>query len=92
MAEHKKILISVPSALLNELDNFAEKSGLSRNETVRIAIKEYVAMRRKEEIAKQLETGYKEMAGINSEWALNCLTADNQCTLEYEAKLAESNS
>ena len=92
MAEHKKVLISVPSALLNELDNYAEKSGLSRNETVRLAIKEYVAVQRKKDIAKQLENGYKEMADINSEWASICLTADNQCTIEYEAKLAESNS
>ena len=92
MAEHKKVLISVPSALLNELDNYAEKSGLSRNETVRIAIKEYIAMRRKKDIAKQLEAGYKEMSGVNSEWASFCLTADNQCTVEYEAKLAESNN
>ncbi len=90
MAEQKKVLISVPSALLDELDNIADKSGLSRNETVRIAIKEYVASRRKEEIAARLKDGYIEMSKINSEWASMCLTADNECALEYEAKLGGS--
>ena len=90
MAEQKKVLISVPSALLQELDDVAKKSGSSRNETVRNAIKDYVASKRKKEIAKRLEEGYVKMADINSEWTEFCLEADNECVFEYEAKLADS--
>ncbi len=90
MAEHKKVLISVPSALLYELDDIAKKNGLSRNETVRNAIKDYVAAKRKKEIAKRLAEGYEKMADINSAMAEFALEADNECVLSYEAKLAEN--
>jgi len=90
VAEQKKVLISVPSALLHELDDIAKKNGSSRNETVRNAIKDYVAAKRKNEIAKRLAEGYEKMAEINSGLAEFCLEADNECVLSYEAKLAEN--
>ena len=90
VAEHKKVLISVPSALLKQLDDIAKKDGSSRNETVRNAIKDYVAAGRKKEIAKRLTDGYQNMAEINSEMAEFCLEADNECVVSYEAKLAQN--
>ena len=90
VAEQKKVLISVPSALLNQLDDIAKKNGSSRNETVRNAIRDYVAAGRKKEIAKRLTEGYKEMAEINSQLAEFCLESDNECVVSYEAKLAQN--
>lgn len=90
VTDQKKVLLSVPSALLHELDDVAKKLGSSRNETVRIAIKEYISARRKNEIARRLEEGYEKMADMNSEWAEFCLEADSKCVLDYEAKLCDS--
>ena len=90
MAEQKKVLISVPSALLQQLDDTARRNGSSRNETVRSAIREYVAAQRRKEITGQLREGYEAMAEINSEWAAMCFEADCECTVGYEEKLAES--
>ena len=90
MAEQKKVLISVPASLLEQLDDTARKNGSSRNEAVRSAIREYVAQKRRQEIAVRLKEGYAAMAAINSEWAAMCFEADSECVFGYEEKLAES--
>lgn len=43
----------------------------------------------KNELRKQLENGYKEMAQINLNLAQMCLEADNESLLQCEEKLTE---
>ena len=90
MTQHKKVLISVPSELLAQLDGFAKKIGTSRNEAVRCAIKHYLSAKKREETDELLKEGYIDMAKINSEYAEDCFSADCDLIASYEEKLAES--
>lgn len=89
MAECKKIIVTVPDSLLNDMDSFAEFDGVSRSEMIRKAMNEYISGRKKKNLREQLKNGYEEMAAINIEWAENCLDADNECQFDYEEKLSE---
>ena len=89
VTQHKKIEITVPASLLDDMDSLAESNGVSRNEIVSRAIGEYITGRRAKNLRRQLKKGYEEMAAINIEWAENCLEADNECQLNYEEKLSE---
>ena len=90
MAQLKKILISLPDTLLEQVDEFAGKDGVSRSEFIRKILSDFVDTRKKQEIREQLEKGYQIMAEINSEWAEFCVEADNQTQFGYEEKLSES--
>lgn len=90
MTQQKKVLISVPSELLAQLDGFAKKIGTSRNEAVRCAIKSYLSAKKREETALKLKEGYLAMAKTNSNYAEDCFLADCKCIASYEEKLAES--
>ena len=78
MAESKRILVSLPNTLLDEVDDFVSRNGISRNELVREAMREYVRYRKKLELEERLKAGYKLMAQINLDWARLCLCADNE--------------
>lgn len=90
MTQHKKVLISVPSALLDQLDDFAKQLGTSRNEAVRIAIRQYLVEKKREDIETRLKEGYLSMAKFNSDYAEKCFDADCECIASYEEKLTES--
>ena len=90
MTQHKKVLISVPSELLAQLDGFAKKIGTSRNEAVRCAIRHYLLAKKREETDVLLKEGYLAMAKINSDYAEDCFLADCTLVASYEEKLAES--
>lgn len=90
MTQHKKVLISVPSELLDRLDGFAKKIGTSRNEAVRCAIRRYLSEKEREETDILLKEGYLAMAKINSNYAEDCFLADCNCVASYEEKLTES--
>ena len=89
MAECKRIMVTVPDSLLNDVDCLAICDGISRNEMIREAVSEYITGRKNRNLREQLKNGYEEMAAINIEWAENCLEADNECQLGYEEKLSE---
>jgi len=89
VAESKRILVSLPNTLLDEVDAFVNRSGISRSELIREAMREYVSHRKKKEIEEQLKQGYMLMSDINLEWAKMCFDADNGLHLVYEEKLSE---
>lgn len=89
MAESKRILVSLPNALLDEVDAFVNRSGISRSELIREAMREYVSHRKKLDIEERLREGYQLMADINLEWANMCFEADNKLHFDYEEKLSE---
>ena len=89
MAESKRILVSLPNALLDEVDAFVNRSGISRSELIREAMKEYVSHRKKLDTEERLKEGYQLMAEINLQWAKMCFDADNKLQFEYEEKLSE---
>ena len=89
MSRQKKILISLPDALLTEVDNLATAQKVNRSEFIREAMKLYIHERKKADITLKLKKGYEEMAKINLELAEYCLDADNIQQQSYEEKLAE---
>ena len=89
MSRHKKILISIPDTLLNEVDNLATEQNLNRSEFIREAMQSYIKQKKNAEVAEQLKRGYKQMADINLEISEYCLKADNSTQQTYEEKLAE---
>lgn len=89
MSRLKKILISLPDTLLDEVDNLATEQNINRSEFVREAMKLYIREKKKMELSARMKRGYEEMAQINLEIAGYCLSADNIQQQSYEEKLAE---
>jgi len=61
----KRIMISLPQNLLQEVDGMAEKENSNRSELIREAMKLYLLERRKKYIRESMQKGYLEMANIN---------------------------
>lgn len=89
MAELKKILISLPNALLEEVDSIASIEKINRSEFVRQAMKLYIREKKKLKMRDSMKKGYQEMAEINLKLAEICLEADNEIQKKYEDRLAE---
>ena len=82
MANTKRIMISLPQALLQEVDGVVETDNSNRSELIREAMKLYLQERRKKHIRDSMQKGYMEMANIN----LNL--ASESFLLEEEAEYA----
>ena len=89
MARQRKILVSLPDSLLNEMDSIAYSQNLSRSEFVREAMKLYISEKKKSDIVRRLKKGYEEMAELNLEISNLCLETDNRQLRLYEERLAE---
>lgn len=89
MTQRKKIEFTVPASLLKDINRLAKSNGISQDEFISRAVSKYIAEFKYNNLRKQLEKGYEEMAAINIEWAENCLAADSECQLDYEEKLSE---
>ena len=89
LSEQKKILVSLPEVLLDEVDEFAKCERINRSEFIREAMKLYIKEKRRQRINEQMKKGYVQMGKINSEYAELCLKADSEQLQGYEEKLAE---
>ncbi|MDP4118203.1 MAG: ribbon-helix-helix protein, CopG family [Bacillota bacterium] len=89
MFQLKKILITLPEEMLEEVDRMVLADGTNRSEFIREAMKYYMSFRRKKDLEGKLKKGYLEMAQINLSIANMCMEADNQELKAYEEKLAE---
>lgn len=61
----KRIMISLPQNLLQEVDGVVEIEQLNRSELIREAMKLYLLERKKKTIREKMQKGYLEMANIN---------------------------
>lgn len=89
LARQKKILISVPDALLQEVDTIASSQNVNRSQFIRDAMRLYIREKKRVELADRMKKGYEEMAEINLELAEFCVSADEQLQRGYEDKLSE---
>ncbi len=87
MGETKRILVSLPESLLEEVDLLASMENINRSEFIREAMKLYISEKRKKQIRESMKKGYMEMAAINLEMAELGLTAENECLISYEKRL-----
>lgn len=65
VANTKRIMISLPQNLLQEVDGMVEIDNSNRSELIREAMKLYLLERRKKYIRESMQKGYLEMANIN---------------------------
>ncbi|EGL16417.1 Ribbon-helix-helix protein, CopG family [Paenibacillus sp. HGF7] len=61
----KRIMISLPDNLLQEVDGIVEKENSNRSEFIRQAMKLYLLERKKRSLRESMQKGYMEMAKIN---------------------------
>ncbi len=76
MAELKRIMISIPNSLLQEVDGFIAMEKLSRSQFVREAMRLYIEERKRKAVRDLMRKGYQEMAVINLALAEEGLSAD----------------
>lgn len=89
MAQYKKILISVPNNLLEELDIMVSNEKTSRSMLVREAMSLYIKEKRRVELRDKMRKGYEEMAEINLRLAELGIGADSEQQGIYEERLGE---
>ncbi|MFZ5818141.1 MAG: CopG family ribbon-helix-helix protein [Bacillota bacterium] len=65
MAATKRIVVTVPEPLLQQVDGLAAMEQIHRSVLIREAVRIYVEERKKREMREQMKRGYREMAGIN---------------------------
>lgn len=89
MPEQKKILVSFPTDMLDEIDELSAEEKISRTEFIRCELRRGIEERKKKRLREELKNGYIEMAHINLSIAEMCFEADNDTQLDYEEKLSE---
>ena len=89
VSNQKKILISIPEALLFETDKFLSDANMTRSEFIREAMRFYLKEKKRKVMHELMKKGYAEMGDINLEIAEGCLSADNAALKNYEEKLSE---
>lgn len=76
VAELRRIMISIPNALLQEVDGIIAMDKLSRSQFVRDAMRLYIEDRKRKAVRDMMKKGYQEMAVINLALAEEGLLAD----------------
>lgn len=92
MSQLKKVLITVPDTLLEQVDLIAGKEQRNRSEFVREAMRRYIEEKKKTELQEEMKKGYREMAELNLRLAEMYFEAENDLFSDYEEKLAECES
>ena len=90
MAETKRIMISVPQSLLDEVDAFLSKEKCNRSEFIRRAMIEFIKERKKAQLREQLRAGYAAMAEINRQLSEEGIAEDLASLRYYDRLLVES--
>lgn len=87
MAETKRIMVSLPNSLLEEVDFIVSMEKKNRSEFVKEAMKLYIREKRKVEVSERLRDGYLEMSQINLTLAEVGFEQDMMELNVYEARL-----
>lgn len=80
----KRIMISIPQHLLQEVDGVAQKENSNRSELIRQAMKMYLTERKKRHIREIMKKGYMEMANINLNMASEAFLAEEEAELTLD--------
>lgn len=73
----KRIMISLPDYLLQEVDKIVKKENSNRSEFIRQAMKVYLLERKKRQLRDSMQRGYMEMAKINLNLASEAFHAED---------------
>lgn len=80
----KRIVVSIPQNLLQEVDGVVQRESLNRSQFVREAMKHYLKERKKRLIRESMQKGYMEMAKINLNIASEAFTAEEEADLTLD--------
>lgn len=72
----KRIMISLPDHLLQEVDGIVQEERSNRSEFIRQAMKLYLTERKKRYLRESMQRGYMEMAKINLNMASEAFHAE----------------
>ncbi|SES82941.1 CopG family ribbon-helix-helix protein [Anaerobranca gottschalkii] len=82
MAQTRRVMITVPDNLLQELDRIVKSDKLNRSQLIREAVKLYLGERYKNQQRilnrEWMQRGYMEMAEINLTLANEAISAENE--------------
>jgi CopG family transcriptional regulator / antitoxin EndoAI len=78
LSRTKRIMISIPNHLLQEVDGIVEKENSNRSEFIRQAMRLYLSERKKRYIRESMQKGYMEMAKINLKIASEAFLAEEE--------------
>lgn len=84
MHNTKRIMISLPDQLLQEVDGIVEKENSNRSELIRQAMKLYLNERKKRFIRDSMQRGYMEMAKINLTMASEAFHAEEDADITLD--------
>jgi CopG family transcriptional regulator/antitoxin EndoAI len=87
MDQNKRIMVSLPEYLVDELDAIGSREQLSRSAMVREAMAMYVQQRKRHDLAERMQRGYMEMGAINLNMAVEAFLAEEEAsyTLRHKA-------
>ncbi|MTV48935.1 ribbon-helix-helix protein, CopG family [Heliobacillus mobilis] len=88
MPELKRIQVTLPETLLNELDRVLMAENMNRSQLIREAVNLYMNEHKRKVLRDQMRRGYIEMARINLELALEGFVAEVDVERLFEARLA----
>ena len=80
MPRTKRVMVSVPNNLLQEVDGIVSSEKRNRSELIREAMRFYIRERKKNEIRQMMQKGYKEMGKINLDLANEAIEAENEAS------------
>ncbi len=87
----KRVMVSLPESLLDEVDWLVQQENGNRSQFIREAMRLYLADLRRRELREKMKRGYSEMADFNLQ-----VTQDHNCRDElrilekYEQGLVDS--
>lgn len=89
MSDLKKVIVTLPETLLEDLDELSRCKGASRSATVRDAVLFYLDAQKKLRIREEMEAGYRGMGALNLRIAEEGAAADEEAWNDYENALKE---
>jgi CopG family transcriptional regulator / antitoxin EndoAI len=84
LSESKRIMVSIPNHLLQEVDGIVEKEKSNRSEVIRQAMRLYLTEHKKRYIRETMQKGYLEMAKINLNIASEAFIAEEEADLTLD--------
>ncbi len=89
MPNTKRIMISLPAHLLEEVDDLLIIEKMNRSEFIREAMKLYISEKRRRDLREQMKQGYQLMAALNLAIACECLGMEAEVDQYYHDRLVE---
>lgn len=89
MSEMRKVMITLPENLLQEVDAVVQAEKKNRSEFIRDILMGYLQKRKRKETEELLKQGYLQLAQIHREIAEVAVAVENEALETYEQNIVE---